>query len=400
MDEATHSLLVIDDEPFVRDSLTAYLEESGYQVFGAGDVREGLELFNRLQPDVVLLDLKMPDGGGLSLLKELDQHPADTPVIVISGTGVISDVVQALRYGASDYLTKPIADMEVLEHSIARCLEQGRLRRENRAYRGQLEETNRELRASLTALQQDQQAGRHVQMKMLPRTPKRFGPYRFSHRILPSLYLSGDFVDYFTVGDSHAVFFIADVSGHGASSAFVTVLLKNLFARKRSDYTHRDDPAILSPAAMLERANQELMATDIDKYCTLCVGVLDIHANTLLYSIAGHLPVPILAAGGKARFLPGHNPPVGLFADAEYSAELLQLPDDFVLTLFSDGILEVMPHQSLQEKEQVLLQTLKRGRRTVKRVFTVLGLDGREDIPDDIAVLLISKKVMVDAAAG
>ena len=143
MDEATHSLLVIDDEPFVRDSLTAYLEESGYQVFGAGDVREGLELFNRLQPDVVLLDLKMPDGGGLSLLKELDQHPADTPVIVISGTGVISDVVQALRYGASDYLTKPIADMEVLEHSIARCLEQGRLRRENRAYRGQLEETNR-----------------------------------------------------------------------------------------------------------------------------------------------------------------------------------------------------------------------------------------------------------------
>lgn len=399
MDEAAHSLLVIDDEPFVRDSLTAYLEDSGYRVYEAADGREGLELFNQLQPDLVLLDLKMPNMDGLTLLKELGQHPSDTPVIVISGAGVMSDVVQALRYGASDYLIKPIADMEVLEHAIARCLEQGKLRRENLRYRQQLEEANRELRASLSALQQDQQAGRHVQMKMLPPTPKRFGSYRFSHRIVPSLYLSGDFVDYFLVGKDYVVFFIADVSGHGASSAFVTVLLKNLFARKRSDYLHRDDPAILSPAAMLDRANRELMATDIGKHVTLCVGVLDTRGNTLLYSVAGHLPAPILAGGGQARYLEGKNPPVGLFEDAEYSAELLQLPDEFVLTLFSDGILEVLQETGLEAKERHLLGALKRGRRTIKRVFAVLGLEELQDIPDDIAVLLVSRKVEADATA-
>ena len=70
-----------------------------------------------------------------------------------------------------------------------------------------------------------------------------------------------------------------------------------------------------------------------------------------------------------------------------------------MLTLFSDGILEVLPQQSLEEKEQVLLQTLQRRRGTIKRVCTALGLDEREDIPDDIAVLLIAKKVMDDAAA-
>ncbi len=401
MDDSVHSLLLIDDEPFVRDSLAAYLEDSGYRVLEAGDGQQGLMMFEQCRPDLVLLDLKMPNMDGLELLRKLGDHPSHTPVIVISGASVMNDVVQALRYGASDYLIKPIADMEMLEHAVARGLEQGRLRRENERYRQQLEEANRELRESLFALQQDQQAGRHVQMKMLPPSPKRFGDYRFSHRIVPSLYLSGDFIDYFTVGTEHVVFFIADVSGHGASSAFVTVLLKNLFARKRSDYTHRADPAILSPASMLDRANRELMATDIGKHVTLVVGCLDLRSGELCYSIAGHLPLPIFSSERRARFLEGRNPPVGLFEDAEYHNELVQLPRTFTLTLFSDGILEVLSAEGLEAKEQQLLQALSRGRRSVNRVFAALDLEEIGEAPDDIALLLITrteKKVEVDAA--
>ena len=59
--------------------------------------------------------------------------------------------------------------------------------------------------------------------------------------------MSGDFTDYFKVGKSKVVFFLADVSGHGSSSAFATVLLKNLFARKRSDYLRRDDKTVIQP---------------------------------------------------------------------------------------------------------------------------------------------------------
>ena len=267
----TTRILLIDDEDAVRDSMAAYLQESGYQILQASNGEQGLRMIDEHQPDVVLCDLKMPNVGGIELLRILADQHSTIPVIVISALGVMNDVVQALRLGASDYLIKPIADPEVLDHAISRCVEQGKLLRENQLYRQQLEEANLEYKESLQALQQDLLAGRQVQMKMLPPAPSYFGDYRFSHKIVPSLYLSGDFVDYFTVGDHHVVFFIADVSGHGASSAFVTVLLKNLFARKRSDYAHKGDEIVLSPSAMLETANRELLDTGIGKHVTLCV---------------------------------------------------------------------------------------------------------------------------------
>lgn len=391
MPEQQRSLLVIDDEQYVRESLSAYLEDSGYQVAQAPEGETGLALFRELHPDVVLLDLKMPGMNGIDVLKALGEDPSETPVIVISGAGVMADVVEALRYGASDYLIKPIGDMEVLEHSIARCLEQSKLRRENRTYRQQLEGANRELQASLLLLRQDQQAGRHVQKKMLPATPKDYGPYRFSHSIYPSLYLSGDLVDYFMVGDHQVVFFIADVSGHGASSAFVTVLLKNLFARKRSDYSHNVDQDVLSPSAMLDYANNELLGTALGKHVTMCVGTLDLATNTLIYSVAGHLPMPILCTGGKAQYLRAKNPPVGLFDNASYREASIELPASFVMTMFTDGLLEVLGPSGILAQEQYLLEKLAAEPTTLAGVSEVLGLDEVTEAPDDIAVLLIHK---------
>ena len=391
MDRERHRLLVIDDDIAVRDSIVMYLQELGYIVDQARDGSEGLALFRKNTPDVVLLDLKMPAVDGLHVLKALSRDPSDVPVIVVSGSGVMTDVVEALRYGASDYLIKPITDLEVLKHSISRCLEQNRLQRENTRYRQKLEEANRELRQSLSVLQQDQQAGRHVQMKMLPARPLSIGDYHLSHRIFPSLFLSGDFVDYFTVGDRHVVFFIADVSGHGASSAFLTVLMKNLFARKRSDFGHWLDQTILSPAAMLAQANRELLATEVGKHVTACVAALDIRTNTLLYSVAGHLPAPILWSAEGCRYLTGDNPPVGLFEDAEYAEERIELPSRFALTLFSDGILETIAADGLLAKEQLLLSKLAAGYESMDGVVDTLQLQSVQDAPDDIAILLVSK---------
>jgi serine phosphatase RsbU (regulator of sigma subunit) len=386
-----HRLLVIDDDDAVRDSIAAYLQELGYQVELAGTGQRGLELFEQNPPEVVLLDLKLPQISGLDVLKVLTQHPADVPVIVVSGSGIMNDVVQALRYGASDYLVKPITDLEVLKHAIGRGIEQSRLRRENVRYRQQLEAANRELQHSLNALQQDQQAGRHVQLKMFPARPLAIGNYSLSHKIFPSLFLSGDFVDYFTVGDSKIVFFIADVSGHGASSAFLTVLMKNLFARKRSDFGHWMDRTILSPAAMLAQANRELLATEVGKHVTLCVAVLDVRENTLLYSVAGHLPAPILCSTAGCHYLKGDNPPVGLFEDAEYAEEQLDLPEQFALALFSDGILETIEADGLLAKEAALLATVTESYSSMDTLIGSLGLQAAKENPDDIAVLLVSK---------
>ena len=135
-------------------------------------------------------------------------HYTHIPVIVVSGAGVMDDVVQALRLGASDYLVKPILDMAMLEHSVQRNLALVTLEKQNQQYRDHLESVNRELRNGLDELRSDQQAGRQVQMKMLPEFVEKQG-LSFKHIIKPSLMLSGDFLDYFPLDDEHFGFYIA-----------------------------------------------------------------------------------------------------------------------------------------------------------------------------------------------
>lgn len=394
MDSTEQSLLLVDDDDVERSKITRLLTDAGYNVYEARDGQQGLAMLKELHPSIVLCDLNTPNIDGPELLQAIESEFVDVPVVVLSSVGVMDDVVEALRFGASDYLIKPIDDIEVLEHAVSRCVEQRRLRRENLTYRHQLESANQDLQENIQVLQQDLQAGKQVQLKMRPPSPKHFGQYTFSNRIVPSLLLSGDFVDYFSVGEHHVVFLIADVSGHGASSAFITVLLKNMFARKRSDFMHRDDQTILSPAGMLDVANRNLMNTEIGKHATLCVGVIDQRTDTLCYSVAGHLPLPLLATREGCEYLTGEGMPVGLFEKADYTEQTINLPDSFVLTLFSDGILEVLPVQGLIEQENYLLESLKAGHPTVKAVVNALQIYDVVDGPDDIALLLITKNAV------
>ena len=148
-------ILAIDDEPVIRDSIAAYLEDSGFKVLQAGDGQQGLTLFREKTPDLVLLDLRMPEMDGLAFLEALRQEESDTPVIVVSGTGMLQDAIEALRAGAHDFVTKPILDMAVLEHAIQNALERARLRQENNRYRQHLEEEIARRTADLTERTQE-----------------------------------------------------------------------------------------------------------------------------------------------------------------------------------------------------------------------------------------------------
>jgi len=133
-------ILTIDDEENIRDSFRLFLEDFDYHVLEASNGREGLEVFTKESPDLVLCDLRMPEVDGLEVLETIRKISPDTPVIVISGTGVIGDAVEAIRRGAWNYLLKPIQDMSALLHAINQALERSRLIVENRAYQEHLEE--------------------------------------------------------------------------------------------------------------------------------------------------------------------------------------------------------------------------------------------------------------------
>ncbi len=393
MHKVSATLLIIDDDEVVRESLAAYLEDSNFKVLQALNGLQGLQIFESEQPDLVICDLRMPQIDGLELIRRIRQTASETPIIVLSGAGVMSDAVEALRLGAADYLIKPLEDLAVLEHSVRRALDRAYLRVENQRYRDKLEAANRELQASLNLLQEDQNAGRQVQMNMLPVTPWSIEELEFSHRIIPSLYLSGDFVDYFRVDERRVAFYLADVSGHGASSAFVTVLLKFMTTRLLYESRRNGTLPEFKPSEVLAHINRGLINTKLGKHVTMLGGVIDLEKNSLTYSIGGHLPLPVLFVEGQASYLEGRGLPVGLFDDATYDDRVMELPPSFSLSLFSDGILDVLPGATLKEKEASLPEQVAAAGGTLDGLRQVFGLANLAEMPDDIALLVLSRNL-------
>src|SRR5688500_2022444 len=97
------TILTIDDDEMVRRAFGRVLEQGGFRVVEAGDGAAGLARFREDPPDAVVLDLRMPGLDGLEVLQTLVAESPETPVVISSGTGDISDVVEALRRGAWDY---------------------------------------------------------------------------------------------------------------------------------------------------------------------------------------------------------------------------------------------------------------------------------------------------------
>ncbi len=393
MQSPSATLLIIDDDDVVRASLAAYLDDSGFRVLQAPSGPKGLELFDSERPDLVICDLRMPQMDGLELIRLISERQNDLPVIVVSGAGVMNDAVEALRLGAADYLIKPLEDLAMLEHSVRRALDRSRLRLENRRYREQLETANRDLQASLHLLQEDQDAGRQVQMNMLPVTPWTTDDFHFAHQIIPSLYLSGDFVDYFRVDEHRIGFYLADVSGHGASSAFVTVLLKFMTTRLLYESRRGGTLREFKPSEVLDHINRGLINCKLGKHVTMLGGVIDQERNVLHYSIGGHLPMPVLYDGERARYLEGRGLPVGLFGDATYDDFEMVLPERFSLTLLSDGILDLLPGDTLKDKESALPELVAGAGGTLDGLRGAFGLAALHDMPDDIALLVLSRNL-------
>jgi len=125
------NILVVDDERNIRALCTRVLSEEGViEVHGAATGKEGLQMADDVAPDVVLLDLRLPDGDGMDVLKTLKGRHPEIAVIIITGYGQVQSAVEAMKTGAADYLEKPFEHLDKLKLSVVRALEEVRARRE------------------------------------------------------------------------------------------------------------------------------------------------------------------------------------------------------------------------------------------------------------------------------
>lgn len=395
MCELIISVLIVDRDRELRQRVAEFLEARHYHVVQACCGRDAISAIRENDAiDLAVTDINLGEGSGFDVLEEANVCEPRIPVVFFSEGGTVRDTVEALRRGVANYLLKPLEDLELLHITLEKALHVQHVEHQNKVNQIELEGLNRVLSEKMRLLERDQNAGRLVQQKFLPPAPISVANLQIDYRLLPSLFLSGDSIDYGLLNDRFFAFYLTDIAGHGAASAFVAVWVHQLV---RSCFKNK---AIFSQTGSFEYdlidlmhfVNNEIVKANIGPHLTCFVGIIDTETNEMVYVVAGHLPLPILKTSNETVYLEGKGKPLGLFPDAQWSVKGVKLPDQFQLMIFSDGVLEVLEPEDLIDKEQYLLRLLKaKPKFSFSQVQAVLKLEKIATVPDDIAMLLITK---------
>jgi phosphoserine phosphatase RsbU/P len=362
------SLLVLDPDTEGTESLCQQLSGLGFNSLSTTASQDAVQLCNSGTIEVVLC-------GALELIPDLESLPVGTGIVYFSRHPLVLDaVLLCIRSGVHDCWQLPLTDAEMY----------GRLNQVTARIEHWLQQADIELHAIRSELERDQRAGQYIQLGMLPPNPMGIGHFRLQHRVEPSLILSGDFVDYFQITDGHFACYVADVAGHGASSAFVTVLLKNFSRRLRREYRVS---MLTNPGEFLAWINNELIDQQIEKHVAMFFAVVDVQNNVLHYSNAAHFPPALLVGAEGVTSLEQKGKPLGLFPSAQFESQQVSFPRGARVVVFSDGILDLIDAPSLADKEQALV-------RAAQECEDMDALWARFDISklgqDDVSCLMIN----------
>jgi sigma-B regulation protein RsbU (phosphoserine phosphatase) len=394
------SLLVVDDDASNRALLRHSLEARGFAVTDAPDGVRALELIGEQHFDLVLLDVLMPRLSGLEVLKNLRQtySVTDLPVIMATAKDQSTDVVEALRLGANDYVTKPF-DFPVV---LARVETQWSLKRSVdriSSLEQSLAQQNAELAEVNRRMRYDLEAAARVQQALLPAALPHLPGVCFAWEFRPCTELAGDLLNVIALDERRVGLYVLDVVGHGVKAALLAVMVSRVLGRLLSD-AKPGQPAErllgsypLSPAEVAAHLNGEFPWNEgTQQFFTLLYGVLDRDTGEFRFVSAGH-PGPLyLPKGTEARVLQVSGSPIGL-GDGNYEEHSLILGEGDRLYLYSDGLLDVMDADDKRFGMDGLRAALEEGRTKPLRdglanLMQRLGeWCGRPTLLDDISIL-------------
>ena len=332
--DVTWTVLVVDDSPVNLKLLVQVLQGQGYRVLVAKSGRAALEIAGRTRPDLVLLDVMMPDQNGLEVCRELKANPAtsESVVIFLSALGEVADKVAGLELGASDYITKPIQTEEVLARVANHLARLG---------------LEREVRRGRDALERELTSAGKMQRLLLPSSLPSTNGVRFAAHYQTSRYAGGDYYDVLPLPGDRYGLLVADVSGHGASAAIVMAMIRA--------FVHTLPRQDFSPADVLLSLNRHFeYLWDSPMYATALCAVADPREKRLSLACAGH-PLPLLCREDSVQSIACENAfPILMMEMHEPSAATHELRAGDHVLFFTDGITERLgPADALYEEERL-----------------------------------------------
>ena len=340
IDAPKANLLIVDDKPANLRLLTAMLVEQGYKVRSAINGPLALTATRAAPPDMILLDINMPEMDGYEVCERLkaDKDSRDIPIIFISALDETEDKVKAFTIGGVDYITKPFQ----LEEVLARVETHLTLRRLQK----QLQDANKRFEQELAL------AG-EVQASFLPSELPEIPGWQLTAMLEPAREMSGDFYDVIPLPNGRWGLVVADVTDKGTGAALYMALSRTVIRTYAVEYDTQ-------PELALGAAHRRILEdTNTNQFVTVFYGVLDPATGTLTYCNAGHNPPYLFSAtsprrGGSAQNgteiqeLDNTGLPLGqrMFKNVTWERRQVQLTPGDVLVLYSDGIPEA---QDLRE---------------------------------------------------
>jgi len=242
MFEVSPDLLIVDEDKARAEKVCAYLLDAGYKArrcLGSlsidasspkPSVSESPASQSGYESLVSEQSLILCHLSALASIAASDHNDVDPlPTIVYAESPSADQVVEAMRRGAIDFVITDLSDatpanLNEFDGAIERALNA----REGVDQVRQVHQLNSDLKRHLRALELDQSAGRVVQRKLMPESPAELAGIRIEFQVLPSLYLSGDAIDFGLFGSRYVAFYLLDVSGHSAASAFIGIWVKQI----------------------------------------------------------------------------------------------------------------------------------------------------------------------------
>ena len=377
-DDGGKQITVVDDDPINLQVMVNHLSLEGYAVATALNGHELLRMLEEERlPDLILLDVMLPGISGYDICRKIrEKHSMhELPVIMLTAKTTAHDIVTGLSAGANDYLTKPLNRDEL----IARVNNLISMKESVR------------IESQLKLIKNELIIAADIQKSLVPAELPRMKNIEFAVRYEPSTHVGGDFYDYHVIDDYRVGFMVADVAGHGIPAAMVAAMLKVAYTFYKTDYN--------DPSQLFEKINNVMEKYPNMLFSTAVCVYIDLGHMKLYHSNAGHWPL-IIWRQKENRLITDKlfDRPIGIFADAQYEVNALDLVEGDRVVLYTDGILEARDrmkkifgverfHEIIAECRSLCTDAC--ADQVIREVKKWAAISETESLADDITLLIM-----------
>ncbi|MZH13548.1 MAG: SpoIIE family protein phosphatase [Nitrospinae bacterium] len=344
--EHRHKILIVDDSKAIVAVINNILKKD-YETCSAENGLKAVESFKKEKPDLILMDVEMPEMNGFEACKKIkaldSENNGFTPIIFITGKGDLKSMKIGLESGGQDYLAKPFEPEELLARVQA-------VLRTKKLYN--------ELMNAYAIIEREQDIVASIQQSLLCKDLPEIPGFQFFADYQPSSKASGDYYDFTRIDENHLGVLVADVSGHGSPAAVIMAMMRVILRSFLS--------TIHSPKEVLEKINESLCDNQkAGHFITAFYGVIHLPTRKMKFASAGHNP-PLLIdydSGNTLELRTEKGFPLMIHPKNEIEEKEVVLPLNSKLICYTDGFTEARGRdQEMYGLERLKQNSLEMGR--------------------------------------